>query len=67
LALIYLSNGDHAGAKKIQREGYGLIQDYDKYDGSYLLDGKLPNLIFPSQYCKVKRVSKRCKGNFYNS
>ena len=41
LALIYLSNGDHAGAKKIQREGYGLIQDYDKYDGSYLLDGKL--------------------------
>ena len=45
LALIYLSNGDHAGAKKIQREGYGLIQDYDKYDGSYLLDGKLPRMF----------------------
>ena len=45
LALIYLSNGDHAGAKKIQREGYGLIQDYDKYDGSYLLDGKSDGLL----------------------
>ena len=43
--MIYLSNGDHAGAKKIQREGYDLIQDYDKSDGSYLLDGKLLHLI----------------------
>ena len=40
LIIIHLACNDHKGARKVHNEGHSLIQDYDRYDGSSVLERK---------------------------